>query len=65
MLRAPLALVAILLMSLPAFAGGAADADAGVARMGANDARAAIDLFTRAIQSKDIVIRVKPVTAML
>lgn len=54
MLRAPLALVAIILMSLPAFAGGAADADAGVARMGANDARAAIDLFTRAIQSRDL-----------
>lgn len=54
MLRALLALVAILLLSLPAFAGGAADADAGVARMGANDARAAIDLFTRAIQSRDL-----------
>jgi len=54
MLRALLALVAIVLLSLPSFAGGAADADAGVARMGANDARAAIDLFTRAIQSKDL-----------
>ena len=54
MLRASLALVAIILLNFPAFASGTADADAGIARLGANDARAAIDLFTRAIQSKDL-----------
>jgi tetratricopeptide (TPR) repeat protein len=35
-------------------ADGSADADAGVARLEANDPRTAIELFTRAIQSKDL-----------
>lgn len=54
MVRASLVLVLFLLGSLPSLADGAADADAGVARLNANDPRTAIDLFTRAIQSKEL-----------
>ncbi len=54
MVRASLVLVAIILSSIPAFADGSADADAGIARLASSDARAAVDLFTRAIQSKDL-----------
>lgn len=54
MFRASLVLVALFLASLPARADGTADVDAGVARMEANDPQTAIELFTRAIQSKDL-----------
>ncbi|MEQ1756470.1 MAG: SPOR domain-containing protein [Micropepsaceae bacterium] len=40
--------------SLPVRADGTADADAGVARLEANDPQTAIELFTRAIQSKEL-----------
>ena len=54
MVRASLVLVISLFWVLPSFADGAADVDAGVARLNASDSRTAIDLFTRAIQSKDL-----------
>ena len=43
-----------MLCCVPAWAGGVADADAGVARLSAGDASAAVELFTRAIQSKEL-----------
>jgi tetratricopeptide (TPR) repeat protein len=43
-----------MLCCVPARAGGVADADAGVARLSAGDASAAVELFTRAIQSKEL-----------
>lgn len=54
MARVALILVGILLFCVPARAGGVADADAGVARLNAGDAGAAVELFTRAIQSKEL-----------
>lgn len=53
MVRVALVLVSLLLSS-PAWAGGVADADAGIARLNAGDAPAAVDLFTRALQSKEL-----------
>lgn len=54
MVRVALVLVSLLLCGLPARAGGMADADAGVARLNAGDSAAAAELFTRAIQSKEL-----------
>lgn len=54
MLRVALVLVSLMVSGVPAFAGGAADADAGVSRLSAGDAERAIALFTRAIQSKEL-----------
>lgn len=54
MVRVALVLVSLLLCAQPAFAGGVADADAGVTRLTAGDAAAAEKLFTRAIQSKEL-----------
>ena len=54
MVRASLVIVALLLAVWPVMADGTADADAGMARLEASDPRTAIDLFTRAIQSKDL-----------
>jgi tetratricopeptide (TPR) repeat protein len=54
MLRCALVLVGMMLSCVPALAGGVADADAGIARLGAGDASAAVELFTRAIQSKEL-----------
>ncbi len=54
MLRCALVLVGIFLSCVPALAGGVADADAGVARLAAGDGSAAVELFTRAIQSKEL-----------
>jgi tetratricopeptide (TPR) repeat protein len=54
MVRVALVLVGMLLCCVPALAGGVADADAGVARLSAGDAAAAVELFTRAIQSKEL-----------
>jgi tetratricopeptide (TPR) repeat protein len=54
MVRAALVLVSIVLWVVPTWAGGVADADAGVARLNAGDAGAAVELFTRAIQSKEL-----------
>lgn len=54
MARVALILVGFLLFCVPAQAGGVADADAGVARLNAGDAAAAVELFTRAIQSKEL-----------
>lgn len=52
MFRLLVLFTAFLLASVPARADGEADADAGVARLEAQDPRTAIELFTRAIQSK-------------
>lgn len=54
MVRALLAVLLFVLIGLPARADGAADADAGSARLEANDPQTAIQLFTRAIQSKQL-----------
>ena len=54
MVRASLVIVALFVACLPALADGTADADAGIARLDAKDPRTAIELFTRAIQSKDL-----------
>lgn len=55
MVRVALVLVGFLLCaSTAAWAGGVADADAGIARLNAGDAPAAVELFTRAIQSKEL-----------
>src|SRR5262245_16581184 len=54
MVRGWLVLVGVLLCVGPAWAGGVADADAGIARLNAGDPAAAIELFTRAIQSKEL-----------
>lgn len=54
MVRWLLVLVAISVCCVPVQAGGVADADAGIARLTAGDANAAIELFTRAIQSKEL-----------
>jgi len=55
MVRVALVLVGFLLCaSTAAWAGGVADADAGLARLNAGDAPAAVELFTRAIQSKEL-----------
>lgn len=54
MVRVALVLVSLLLCGSPAWAGGVGDADAGVARLNAGDAAAAIELFTRAIQSGEL-----------
>ena len=54
MVRVALVLVSLLLCGMPARAGGMADADAGVARLNAGDSAAAAELFTRAIQSKEL-----------
>lgn len=54
MARVALILVGLLLFCVPAQAGGVADADAGVARLNAGDAATAVELFTRAIQSKEL-----------
>lgn len=54
MFRVALVLVSLLLCGSPAWASGVGDADAGVARLKAGDAAAAIELFTRAIQSGEL-----------
>jgi tetratricopeptide (TPR) repeat protein len=54
MVRVALVLVSLFLCGVPARAGGVADADAGVARLNAGDSAAAAELFTRAIQSKEL-----------
>ena len=54
MFRCALVLVGIILVCVPAMAGGVADADAGIARLSAGDAPAAVELFSRAIQSKEL-----------
>lgn len=54
MVRWSLVLVGLLLCCGSALAGGAADHDAGIARLNAGDASAAIELFTRAIQSREL-----------
>jgi Tfp pilus assembly protein PilF len=54
MVRALLAILLLLLIGAPVRADGAADADAGSARLEANDPQTAIQLFTRAIQSKQL-----------
>src|SRR5262245_17980780 len=54
MVRVALVLVSLFVCGVPAWAGGVADADAGVARLNAGDAAAAVELFTRAIQSKEL-----------
>lgn len=54
MVRVALVLVSLLLCGSPAWAGGVADADAGVTRLNAGDPAAAIELFTRAIQSGEL-----------
>ena len=54
MVRCALVLVSLIVGCVPAFAGGVADADAGAARLSAGDASAAVELFTRAIQSKEL-----------
>jgi tetratricopeptide (TPR) repeat protein len=55
MVRVALVLAGFLLCaSTAAWAGGVADADAGLARLNAGDAPAAVELFTRAIQSKEL-----------
>ncbi len=54
MLRVALVLVSLMVSGVPAFAGGLADADAGITRLNAGDEEAAIALFTRAIQSKEL-----------
>jgi Tfp pilus assembly protein PilF len=54
MFRVALVLVSLLWFGGPAWAGGVADADAGLARLNAGDPAAAADLFTRAIQSKEL-----------
>ena len=54
MVRWWLVLVGVLVCGGRAWAGGVADADAGIARLNAGDAAAAIELFTRAIQSKEL-----------
>ena len=54
MVRALLAFLLLLLIGAPVRADGAADADAGSARLEANDPQTAIQLFTRAIQSKQL-----------
>ena len=54
MFRVALVLVSLLWFGGPAWAGGVADADAGLARLNAGDPAAAAELFTRAIQSKEL-----------
>lgn len=54
MFRVALVLVSLLSFGGPAWAGGVADADAGLARLNAGDPAAAAKLFTRAIQSKEL-----------
>ena len=54
MVRCALVLVGMMMCCVPAWAGGTADADAGIARLNAGDAAAAVELFTRAIQSKEL-----------
>jgi tetratricopeptide (TPR) repeat protein len=54
MVRAFAILFLFFITAADGFADGAADADAGVARLEAQDPRTAIELFTRAIQSKQL-----------
>lgn len=54
MLRVALVLVSLIVTCVTARAGGLADADAGIARLNAGDPTAAVALFTRAIQSKEL-----------
>lgn len=54
MVRALISIFLFLLIIAPVRADGAADADAGSARLEANDPQTAIQLFTRAIQSKQL-----------
>lgn len=54
MVRALISIFCFLLIIAPVRADGAADADAGSARLEANDPQTAIQLFTRAIQSKQL-----------
>lgn len=54
MVRVFLSFVAMLAYAWSALADGVADADAGIARLEAHDPRAAVDLFTRAIQSRQL-----------
>ena len=54
MVRALFSVFVFLLIVAPVRADGAADADAGSARLEANDPQTAIQLFTRAIQSKQL-----------
>jgi len=54
MVRAFAMLILIFVTAANALADGAADADAGSARLEAKDPHTAIDLFTRAIQSKQL-----------
>ncbi|MBI1212327.1 MAG: tetratricopeptide repeat protein [Alphaproteobacteria bacterium] len=62
MLRYCLALVALLFLIHPAYAGGMADADAGSTKLSAGDARGAIILFTRALQDKDLTAEARALT---
>jgi len=54
MVRLLVLFIVFMLTSAIARADGEADADAGVARLEAQDPRTAIELFTRAIQSKEL-----------
>ncbi len=54
MLRVALVLVSLMVSGVAAQAGGLTDADAGIARLTAGDPEAAVALFTRAIQSKEL-----------
>lgn len=54
MVRAFAILFLLFVTAADVFADGAADADAGAARLEAKDPRTAVDLFTRAIQSKQL-----------
>ena len=54
MIRLLLIVIALVLAPASARASGSADADAGVARLEAQDPRTAVELFTRAIQSKQL-----------
>jgi len=54
MLRVALVLVSLMVSGFPALAGGPTDAEAGITRLNAGDEAAAIALFTRAIQSKEL-----------
>jgi tetratricopeptide (TPR) repeat protein len=62
MLRYCLALVALLLLIQPAYAGGMTDADAGSTKLSAGDAQGAIALFTRALQANDLTAEARALT---
>ena len=62
MLRYCLALVGLLLLVKPVYAGGMADTEAGSAKLSAGDAAGAIVLFTRAIQSADLTAEARALT---